>query len=461
MLVESLHYMRMIVVPLVLFVLAPLSAQAQQTTESTATLSGRVVCADTNGPARFAKVYLKSTTPNKSNGDDFFSALAATPPPVPPGSPSKPAPKVSPEDAAERKANQANMARMMSALSDLMYSSTVGADGTYTFTNVKPGTYYVHATIPGYIDPLTAFTSEELTSDDPTIRQRIAAIASPITINGTEAAHADLRLERGASITGRILYDDGTPAAGWIVRIVHNSPAANPALLLPGGFDASDVDLSHPSEISSTDDTGRFRIAGLATGEYIVQARLIASSLGTSGFNPITTGSGSNALAARMGLRLTVYSGNALRLADAKPISVRIGDERSGMDIIMPLRALHSISGHVLAKADAHPVNAGTVELTGQDDAGKPDSSVHFVANIQSDGSFRFDYVPGPGTFTLKTSHAQDATTTSTKQVLASTIAEQKVMHSYGTATTTVQLADSDLDTINLVVPEQASTSQP
>ncbi len=453
--------MRTIVASLVLSALALPSAWAQQSAEPNATLSGRVICADTNGPARFAKVYLKSTTPNKSSGDDLFSALAASPPPGPPGSPAKAAAKVSPEDAAERKANQANAARVLSALSDLTYSSTVGSDGTYTFTKVKPGTYYVHATVPGYIDPLTAFTSEELTSDDPAVRQRIAAIATPVTITGDEAVHADLRLERGASITGRVLYDDGTPAAGWIVRIVYNSPAVGVAPLLPGGFDASDLDLSHLSEISSTDDTGRFRIAGLATGDYIVQARLVASSLGTSGFNPITTGSGSNALAARMGLRLTVYSGDALRLADAKPVSVRTGDDRSGVDLIMPLRALHSISGHVAARTDAHSVNAGTVELIGQDDAGKPDSSLHFVANILSDGSFRFDYVPGPGSFTIKTSHAQDATTTSTKQVLASTIAEQKVTHSYGTATTTVQLTDSDLDAINLIVPEQASVSQP
>ena len=436
-----------------------LSSAVAQNSDSTATLSGRVICADTNGPARFAKVYLKSTTANKSNGDDLLGVLAAAPPPGPPGSPAKAPPKISAEDAAEKKESQANMTRMMSALSDLMYSTTVGADGTYTFTNVKPGMYYVHATVPGYIDPLAEFSSEELTSEDPDTRHRIAAVATPIIINGTEATHADLRLERGASITGRILYDDGTPAAGWTVRIVHNIPSTSTPL--PGGFDASDLDLSHPSEVSLTDDTGRFRIAGLATGEYVVQARLIASSLGTSGFNPITVGSGSNSLAARMGLRLTVYSGNTPHLADAKPVSVRTGDDRTGVDIIMPLNALHSISGHVLAKADAHPVNAGTVELTGQNGAGKPDPSVHFLTNILSDGSFRFDYVPGPGTFTLKTSHAQDATITSTKQVLASTIAEQKVLHTYGAVTSVVQLADSDLDAINLVVPEQASDSHP
>jgi hypothetical protein len=93
--------MRTISSALVFLTLVLPSAFAQQNAEAKATLSGRVICADTNGPARFAKVVLKSTTPNKSSGADLFSALAS-PPPGPPGSPAKPAPKVSPEDAAER-----------------------------------------------------------------------------------------------------------------------------------------------------------------------------------------------------------------------------------------------------------------------------------------------------------------------------------------------------------------------
>ena len=38
------------------------------------TVSGRVTCADTNTPARFAEVLLKSTVPNHA-GEDFMKSL--------------------------------------------------------------------------------------------------------------------------------------------------------------------------------------------------------------------------------------------------------------------------------------------------------------------------------------------------------------------------------------------------
>lgn len=441
---------------LLLLLLSSSTAFAQES----ATLTGHVICADTNAPARFAKVLLKSASPSQSN-DDFLGILNAA-------NKAKDAkgPQLSKEDAAAQKAQQAAAAKMFAAFSDLVYSTTVGVDGTYTFTNVRPGTYYVHATAAGYIDPLAAFSSDDLTSHDPAVVQRIAAVATMVTINGTESARADLRLERGASITGHVFYDDGTPAAGWTVRPIYPSTAASsvasPFSAL--GLDSSDIDLSHLNQTAATDETGRFHIAGLPTGSYVLQARFIGSTLGTSGFNAITSNSGSplanrSMLAERMGLRLTVYSGNTLRRSDAKSISVVAGDERTGVDLTMPLNSLHSISGHVLAKTDGHPVNSGAIELTAQDASGKPDTSLHFLASIHPDGSFRFDYVPSPATFTLKTDDAADATTTSTKHMLGSTIAEQKTQHAYGSASTTVQVNDSDLDNLTLAVPDISTTA--
>ena len=86
---------------------------------------------------------------------------------------------------------------------------------------------------------------------------------------------------------------------------------------------------------------------------------------------------------------------------------------------------------------------------------------MHYMASVHSDGSFRFDYVPGSTTYTLKVSRAQDVTTTSTKKVLGSIIAEQKTLKSYGPATTTVQVGDKDTADITLTVPEMPATPQP
>ena len=422
------------------------------------TLTGRVVFADTNGPARFAKVFLKPAKPSADAGDFLFSALAGV------SAPKDSKKKLSPEEEAEKKQAQAASAKFMSAIADRMLSATIAADGIYLFTNVKAGVYYVHAQAPGYIDPLAAFSDEDLASSDPAMRQKVAAAAPTITVNGTEQAHADLRLERGASISGRVLYDDGTPAAGWAVRPLHDAPTA--VQTLPGGMgiDLADLDLTHISEMSQTDDTGHFRIAGLSPGDYVLEARLTTSALGHSAFNPMTANSSAGGIGAvgggfgdLMGLKLTVYSGNAVRRSDAVAVSVGPGDNRSGYDITMPLHTMRSIAGIVRAKSDAHPVNSGSVELTAQTSDGKPDPSLHLTASIQPDGSFHFDYVPGPATCIVKVARAADVTTTSAKKLFGSLIADQKTNHSYGPATATVSLLDTDIPDLKIDVPEQTT----
>ena len=127
---------------------------------------------------------------------------------------------------------------------------------------------------------------------------------------------------------------------------------------------------------------------------------------------------------------------------------VNAGDERTGVEIVVPLRLMHAVSGHVLAKTDAHAVNFGTVELTDKNDA-----SVQFTATIHEDGSFRFNYVPGNSTYTLATHNAQDAVTTGTSTTLGQTIAKKKTVRNYGQTTLEVMVMDSDVDGVNVAVP--------
>jgi len=184
---------------------------------------------------------LKSASPSAA-GDDIFSALSNLPANAKNS-------KLSPEEQAQQKEQMAAASKMFAAMSDLLYNATVGIDGAYTFTNVKPGTYYVHATAAGYVDPFTSISPEDLASKDPEVRKRVDAAVTVVSIEGANSARVDLRLERGASVTGRVLYDDGTPAAGWTVRPVR--PAApGPNAFAALGIDASDIDFAHISEMS-------------------------------------------------------------------------------------------------------------------------------------------------------------------------------------------------------------------
>jgi hypothetical protein len=178
-------------------------------------VTGHVFCADTNAPARFAKVLLKSTEGDHS-GEDFIKKLTAniekiaaqngqTAPVKPP--------------AEDKKQAVAAATKGMTQALDMMNASTVGLDGEFKFAGVKPGTYYVHVLYPGYIDSYGQFSDADLASADPAVRARIAQVPS-VTVTGTDSVPAIVRIERGAAISGRILYDDGSPASGWVLSTI-------------------------------------------------------------------------------------------------------------------------------------------------------------------------------------------------------------------------------------------------
>src|ERR1035437_1218194 len=118
------------------------AASAQQTPYVVgSTVTGHVFCADTNAPARFAKVLLKSTE-GSHGGEEFLKRLtdnlekmvgkeAETAPPVKLKTPGTPfaADKKQAMDAATKGMNQAL---------EMMNATTVGLNGEFKFAGVKP-----------------------------------------------------------------------------------------------------------------------------------------------------------------------------------------------------------------------------------------------------------------------------------------------------------------------------------
>ena len=420
-------------------------------------ISGHISLADNDKPARFATVYLKPMTP-PDEGDDFFTVLmdssivnmqskrlnGAAP---------------SAEDEGDLKTARTAARGFLTHVSEAMLSATVSADGEYAFKHVPAGSYYVHAQMPGYVDTLLEFTGDELASQDPAERKKIAAAVRTVSVLGSEQVREDLQLERGAAISGRVMFDDGSAAAGWTVRAIAKRDAGSRSSESILGIDLSPFQPGAKLERAVTDDLGRFRIAGMPSGQFVLEASLVTAALDRQAFSPVASSAGSflsilGGLSGMSGLRLAVYSGSVNRLSDAEVISLRAGEERSGSDMVARLAPTRSITGFVISQADGHPVNSGDVELVALGKDGEEDRSTRLSATVQTDGSFRFDYVPAPGAYTLRSLHAGDTSVSSTMKLLGSLIAERKTLRGYAAASTRVDLQENDLTGLKVMVTE-------
>jgi hypothetical protein len=431
-----------ITLPLAAGISAVLSAQ-QTPYVTGSTVTGHVFCADTNAPARFAKVLLKSVK-GDHGGEEFLKSMTETMEKIAAAkgetAPAKvPAEPVKPLSDDKKQALAAATKGMTQAM-DMMNASTVGLSGEFKFAGVKAGTYYVHVICPGYIDSFDQFSDEDFASADPAIRARIAQIPT-VTVTGTDSATTDLTLERAAAISGRIRFDDGSPAAGWTLS------AIKPGTPESGGEAAAVVmsqalAMSGAVQIAKSDDLGHFRVTGLLPGEYAVRATMIANAIGVTADNIGDGGSG---------IQLVVFSGDTFSRADAKSISVSAGEEYSGADITVPAHSLHNITGHVVAKSDAHTLNVGQVVLTS-----KTNPALHMTAAIRDDGSFHFEYLPGGINYTLTVEDAADGRNTPAAKpgFMGINLPDTEILHKYGSDSIDVLLGDSDIDSVRLAVAQ-------
>jgi hypothetical protein len=409
--------------------LLSLSLSAQQTPYVVgSTVSGHVYCNDTNGPARFARIMLKSTSPSHA-GNDFMKSIM--------DSVSKTAAKSGKPQTDEQKKALAAASKGMDQVTDMLGATTVGLDGSYSFAGVKTGTYYVHVIYPGYFDAYSQLSDEDFASADPQVRARIAQLPS-VTVSGTDSAHADVRLERGAAVSGRIVYDDGNPASGWTLTVVKPSTAEDPGEDVAAAM-APALAMGGLAQLAKTDDRGYYRLSGLATGEYVLRGSLSATAIGINSNNMGDGGTG---------IKLVVYSGDTFSRADAKSFKLIAGDEQTGYNITVPSRHLHNIIGHVVAKSDGHTLNVGQVNLTVKDHP-----VLHLNAAIRDDGSFHFEYLPGNVTYTLTVADAADGTHEGpANNIMGISMPNTQFLHKYGTDTTDVVLSDKDVDSVTLSV---------
>lgn len=132
-------------------------------------------------------------------------------------------------------------------------------DGAYIIPDVKPGLYYVIVDLPGYITPALDL-GQTLQTPTPEAQQRIQQELQHVDVAPHATTRADVVLRPGASISGTVRYEDGSPASKLSIGVLRRNSKS-------GSFDS----VYHGTR---TDGQGEFKLESLPPGEYIVDAFL-------------------------------------------------------------------------------------------------------------------------------------------------------------------------------------------
>jgi hypothetical protein len=281
------------------------SNAAPETPEPPGSVTGTVYCSDTNLPARLAEVVLVP-----ASGESADAKLTAA--------------------------------------TDL--------EGRFSIAKVPEGRYFVVANYAGYLNPLGSANQIDLDALDAEARKHFESRLTGVTVSSKLPAPVALRLERAAEIDGTVQYDDGSPAIGLRLSVKSKSEQNAAAAAEPGSVTFAPDSGESPR---STDDHGRFRLVGLAPGEYFVSVSVpTMSSEMTAGHSLADIVASSPS-----GGALTVFLGGGLRASKAKPIKLGTGEAMTDANITIPLSTLHTIRGRVVLKSNGAEPPAAALKL--------------------------------------------------------------------------------------------------
>ncbi len=373
------------------------------------TVTGHVMCGDTQRPARFATVLLYAV-------------------------PSTVTAPVRAADGADEAQVMAALKESMAGLSNTSFVQTqTDQEGAFQATGVAPGDYYVFASVPGYVQPLNVVKAAIEAGADP---QKPLPGVPTVHVSADRESLADISIDRGAAISGKVVWEDGSPVTKANVQVV----AAKGDKPLPPQYSMIVMgSIGAGGLLAITDDLGHFRIAGLAPGDYFVKVMLQTQSQfsmrkGQMNFNHI------------IGAKpLTIFAPAAFHQAGAKAVTLTAGQALDDEEVTINLTGLHSVSGRIASAEDHHGINSGSVTLT---DANDKDFSRS--ASVNADGSFTVTFVPS-GTYKLKVQDAAD-TVPSTKKSKPGLVnfASDDTVRSYDDAKQDVIVADDDMAAQNI-----------
>jgi hypothetical protein len=166
--------------------------------------------------------------------------------------------------------------------------------------------------------------------------------AQPIELADGQRVTADFALSRGGVITGQVFDEFGDPITGARVQVLRSQMRQGRR------------QLTAVATADQTDDTGSFRVFGLAPGDYYVSGNLRAA--------PIDSADGASTYAP------TYYPG-AGSLSEAQRVNVKAGSEQTGVNfVLLPVRAVRVSGSIVSSSGEPMPAAVQLLAASGLDE---------------------------------------------------------------------------------------------
>ena len=238
---------------------------------------------------------------------------------------------------------------------------TTDATGHYEFKDVSAGRYVVSAARPGFMD-----------SSYGENKARHKKRMVPVSLSeGQTLSGIDIKLQRGAVISGRVVNEDGDPISGAQLWAGQYRNIMGKRELLPSGY-------------AQSDDRGEYRIHDLEPGEYYVSCNVDPRS------GIVAAGSDNRAYP-------SIFYPNAVSAEAATPVKVAVGGEEvANFDLVAV--PSHTVRGRVVGVDDPN-VHIALVSAV------SPWSANYGVgATPSKDGSFEVKNVL-PGKYWLTAFH--------------------------------------------------------
>jgi protocatechuate 3,4-dioxygenase beta subunit len=216
--------------------------------------------------------------------------------------------------------------------------------GRFAFANLPAGRFTLTAEKPGFVKSYFGG------------KRPGRAPGMPIALaEGQQISDVSIKLLRGAVIAGTVRDEQGVPVASAQVQAVA-------VTFVNGERKLGDTEVRIPS--ATTDERGEYRLYGLPPGEYTAtvagggglggetrqttQAEIDLAMRELQGLAPATAGPQPAFTAAPTVARALTYPPGVADPAAAQTMTVKAGEERTGVDIVSPLVRVARIEGIAL-----------------------------------------------------------------------------------------------------------------